>query len=342
MDGNTERRDGVISSPAVESSNEIEEHMRVMDNFSKGQVDYIVAPTLRGEISPDSLRTFVNSAERWLHDEPKDRPTTIHIVTKIELALQQKEMADSLPPKDKISVEGGSSSTGTSQRANTKFFEPNDKTNAANDVNPSPAGQVSSATGTSQQKNVEFKKISIDDDACPGMVGQLSSSNAASQKTNVELFGANKKINVADDASPSPAGQVPSSPGTSQQFNVIFDKRMNVADDSNPSPSGQVPSFTGTNKKLLGRNKKINVSNDGSSSADGKMLGQTNLRIFSFRELKFATRNFRGDTVLGEGGFGKVYKGCLGDKAAAEVVAVKMLNSESMQGFREWQVLTVE
>ncbi|KAL1554386.1 non-specific serine/threonine protein kinase [Salvia divinorum] len=343
MDGNTERSDGMISSPAVESSNEIEEHMRVMDNISRGQVDYIVAPTLRGEISPDSLRTFINSAERCLHDEPKDRPRTIHIVTKIELALQQGEMADSSPPKDKTSVEGGSSSTGTSQEANTKIFGRNDIIDVANDVNPSPAGQVSSATGTSQQKSVEFKKINIDNDACPSTVGHVSSSNGASQKVNLELFGANKEINVTDDVSPSPEVQVPSSTGTSQQFNVLFHKRVNVADDASPSPAGQVPSSTGTSQKknmeLLGRNKKIIVPDDGSFSADGKMLGHTNLRIFSFRELRVATRNFRGDTVLGEGGFGTVYKGCLGDRAAAEttIVAVKKLNSESMQGFREWQ-----
>ncbi|KAG6410875.1 hypothetical protein SASPL_128948 [Salvia splendens] len=342
MDGNTERSDGVISSPAVESSNEIEEHMRVMDNFSKGQVDYIVAPTLRGEISPDSLRTFVNSAERWLRDEPKNRPTTIHIVTKIELALQQKEMADSSPPKDKISVEGGSSSTGTSQRANTKFFEPNDKINVANDVNPSPAGQVSSATGTSQQKKVEFKKTNVEDDACPGPVRQVSSSNGASLKENMKLFGANKKINVADDASPSQAGQVPSATdNTSQQFNEFFYKRMK---DANPSPAGQVPSSTGTshnaNMELLGLNKKVNVADDGSFS----VIAQPNLRVFSFAELKVATRNFRADLVLGEGGFGMVYKGCLGDRAAAKkaFVAVKKLSSESMQGFQEWQVASIE
>lgn len=69
-----------------------------------------------------------------------------------------------------------------------------------------------------------------------------------------------------------------------------------------------------------------------------------NLRIFSFAELKIATKNFRNDTVLGEGGFGKVHKGWLDDKGGSSrggsgsVVAVKKLNSESMQGYEEWQV----
>ena len=76
----------------------------------------------------------------------------------------------------------------------------------------------------------------------------------------------------------------------------------------------------------------------------GQILPAPNLRIFSFLELKIATRNFRNDTVLGEGGFGKVYKGWLDEKANSRngngsVIAVKKLNSESMQGFEEWQVL---
>lgn len=34
-------------------------------------------------------------------------------------------------------------------------------------------------------------------------------------------------------------------------------------------------------------------------------------RTFTFRELAAATRNFRADCLLGEGGFGRVYKGRL-------------------------------
>ncbi|GKE09106.1 probable serine/threonine-protein kinase PBL7, partial [Tanacetum coccineum] len=34
-------------------------------------------------------------------------------------------------------------------------------------------------------------------------------------------------------------------------------------------------------------------------------------QTFTFRELAAATKNFRGDCLLGEGGFGRVYKGRL-------------------------------
>jgi serine/threonine protein kinase len=54
--------------------------------------------------------------------------------------------------------------------------------------------------------------------------------------------------------------------------------------------------------------------------------------------LRNATKNFKPETVLGEGGFGKVYKGWLDDKnGSGNVIAVKKLNSESFQGFEEWQ-----
>ncbi|KAH6786200.1 hypothetical protein C2S52_005752 [Perilla frutescens var. hirtella] len=79
----------------------------------------------------------------------------------------------------------------------------------------------------------------------------------------------------------------------------------------------------------------------GSPGPAGQMLPHPNLRVFSLLELKAATRNFRHDSVLGEGGFGKVYKGWLDTKSSASgsgtQVAVKKLHSESMQGFQEWQ-----
>lgn len=76
---------------------------------------------------------------------------------------------------------------------------------------------------------------------------------------------------------------------------------------------------------------------------DGMTLAPT-LRIFSFKELKAVTRNFHMDTVLGEGGFGRVYKGWVHEKSNAKegsrsIVVVKKLNHESMQGFQEWQVI---
>ncbi|KAD4982179.1 hypothetical protein E3N88_18850 [Mikania micrantha] len=123
--------------------------------------------------------------------------------------------------------------------------------------------------------------------------------------------------------------------------------------NQNPNSTGNLSSAisqttinsTTTNSSSSGASK---VSHDSQFSAasggyeagpGGQILPHPNLRVFSFAELKTATRNFRSDTVLGEGGFGKVYKGWLEDRSTSRstVVAVKKLNSESMQGLQEWQ-----
>ncbi|KAI7740279.1 hypothetical protein M8C21_015088 [Ambrosia artemisiifolia] len=67
------------------------------------------------------------------------------------------------------------------------------------------------------------------------------------------------------------------------------------------------------------------------------------LRKFNFVELKSATRNFRPESLLGEGGFGCVFKGWINEYGTAPVkagtgltVAVKTLNHDGLQGHKEW------
>ncbi|XP_047095393.1 receptor-like cytoplasmic kinase 185 isoform X1 [Lolium rigidum] len=56
---------------------------------------------------------------------------------------------------------------------------------------------------------------------------------------------------------------------------------------------------------------------------------------FAFRELANATKNFKPDCLLGEGGFGHVYKGRLDN---GQAVAVKQLDRNGLQGNREFLV----
>ncbi|KAF9680932.1 hypothetical protein SADUNF_Sadunf06G0173000 [Salix dunnii] len=66
------------------------------------------------------------------------------------------------------------------------------------------------------------------------------------------------------------------------------------------------------------------------------------LHIFSFAELRIITHNFSRSNLLGEGGFGPVYKGFVDDKLRpgldAQPVAVKSLDLDGMQGHKEWMV----
>ncbi|KAK2375094.1 putative serine/threonine-protein kinase pbl3 [Trifolium repens] len=77
--------------------------------------------------------------------------------------------------------------------------------------------------------------------------------------------------------------------------------------------------------------------------SEGEILSSPNLKAFAFNELKNATRNFRPDSLLGEGGFGHVYKGWIDEHTymaakpgSGMVVAVKRLKPEGFQGHKEW------
>ncbi|KAJ1428754.1 Protein kinase domain [Sesbania bispinosa] len=61
---------------------------------------------------------------------------------------------------------------------------------------------------------------------------------------------------------------------------------------------------------------------------------KNDVKIFTYEELAEATKNFSPDCLVGEGGFGNVYKGYI--KSIEQTVAVKQLNREGAQGTREF------
>lgn len=68
--------------------------------------------------------------------------------------------------------------------------------------------------------------------------------------------------------------------------------------------------------------------------------GYSNVDIFTYEEMRLATKQFRPDLILGEGGFGIVYKGTIDENVRPGYptvqVAIKELNREGFQGDREW------
>ncbi|CAA6655517.1 unnamed protein product [Spirodela intermedia] len=65
----------------------------------------------------------------------------------------------------------------------------------------------------------------------------------------------------------------------------------------------------------------------------------SNLRVFTYSELKSATKNFSRSLMVGEGGFGCVYKGTiksLESPHSRQEIAVKQLNTRGLQGHKEW------
>ncbi|OMP01424.1 hypothetical protein CCACVL1_03095 [Corchorus capsularis] len=67
-----------------------------------------------------------------------------------------------------------------------------------------------------------------------------------------------------------------------------------------------------------------------------KAAGSNNIaaQTFTFRKLANATKNFRQECLIGEGGFGRVYKGKL--EKTGQVVAVKHLDRNGLQGNKEF------
>ncbi|KAG2710960.1 hypothetical protein I3760_04G054500 [Carya illinoinensis] len=57
-------------------------------------------------------------------------------------------------------------------------------------------------------------------------------------------------------------------------------------------------------------------------------------RRFSLQEIKTATHNFHEELIIGEGGFGNVYKGFIGE--GTETLAIKRLSTKSKQGLHEF------
>ncbi|XP_062185439.1 probable serine/threonine-protein kinase PIX13 isoform X2 [Phragmites australis] len=110
------------------------------------------------------------------------------------------------------------------------------------------------------------------------------------------------------------------------------------------SPSSSMNSSTTARSSSTSSSSRPLATADAGAYPEGRILEVPNLRIFTFAELKAATRNFKPDTILGEGGFGRVYKGWVDEKTMSPVrcgtgmvVAVKKLNPESVQGLQEWQ-----
>lgn len=96
---------------------------------------------------------------------------------------------------------------------------------------------------------------------------------------------------------------------------------------------------SGKSNKKKNKPKQIGRS---CSSADkfrvspSKEDSSGNAQTFTFRQLAAATKHFRGDCLLGEGGFGRVYKGQL--ESINQIVAIKQLDRNGLQGNREFLV----
>ncbi|KAJ0476637.1 putative protein kinase RLK-Pelle-RLCK-VIIa-2 family [Helianthus annuus] len=95
-------------------------------------------------------------------------------------------------------------------------------------------------------------------------------------------------------------------------------------------------SWTGFNSQTV---SDVSTASAGRTNVYSFSKGQSNLKVFTFAELKAATNGFSRSAKLGEGGFGCVYFGSIKspqDPATKIHVAVKQLGRRGLQGHKEW------
>ncbi|KAJ8539602.1 hypothetical protein K7X08_013854 [Anisodus acutangulus] len=123
------------------------------------------------------------------------------------------------------------------------------------------------------------------------------------------------------------------------EFKAKFRRRVSAyvidwTKELNPHSNDRTPGLGFSPVEPKGNGRK-----EGSSK--GKKSGESNnqnsnvARSFAFKELALATQNFRETNLIGEGGFGSVYKGRLD---SGLIVAIKQLNLEGLQGNQEFVV----
>ncbi|KAH0855412.1 hypothetical protein HID58_008026, partial [Brassica napus] len=103
---------------------------------------------------------------------------------------------------------------------------------------------------------------------------------------------------------------------------------------SNEQPAGPVSSSSSSTTATT-TNYESSLSTPMISE---KLKMYSHLKQFTFLDLNLVTRNFRPESLLGEGGFGCVFKGWVGENGTAPVkpstgvtVAVKTLNLDGLQ-----------
>ncbi|KAL3654210.1 putative serine/threonine-protein kinase pbl3 [Castilleja foliolosa] len=117
------------------------------------------------------------------------------------------------------------------------------------------------------------------------------------------------------------------------------DATLSTASEASRYPSKNSNSLVPSNISISSRKS----SAESTQRSEAEILSSPHVKAFSFNELKNATRNFRPDSLLGEGGFGYVFKGWINEHTltAAKpgsglVIAVKKLKPEGFQGHKEW------
>lgn len=117
----------------------------------------------------------------------------------------------------------------------------------------------------------------------------------------------------------------------------------NKDDDDNKNeqvPIAQPKDFTPPQPQdapqVKGNNNNNNAKDPFDHIDDAPETENQTVKSYTFRELATATKNFRQGCLLGEGGFGKVFKGTLSASAGGQIIAVRQLDRNGIQASHEF------
>ncbi|KAG8366314.1 hypothetical protein BUALT_Bualt17G0067000 [Buddleja alternifolia] len=121
------------------------------------------------------------------------------------------------------------------------------------------------------------------------------------------------------------------------------DATLSTSSGASRFPSKNSNASSRSNVSIPSYNAKSGTESLPTPRSEAEILSSPNVKPFSFNELKNATRNFKPDSLLGEGGFGYVFKGWIDENTLTAtkpgsglVIAVKKLKPEGFQGHKEW------
>lgn len=128
------------------------------------------------------------------------------------------------------------------------------------------------------------------------------------------------------------------SSSTKERAKIVMKKITSFRSNSNKSTDSTFQNSELGNSGFTSQNISDTIYSPSSKTEKSPLPGFSkspkNLRIFTYPELKSAMKNFSRSTMIGEGGFGGVYRGTIQSSDDPETkieIAVKQLNSNSFQ-----------
>ncbi|KZV45615.1 putative protein kinase-like [Dorcoceras hygrometricum] len=273
------------------------------DKISKGEVDLIVASSLREEISPDSLRTFITVVERCLDDKPRKRPTMAQVVLQLELALEQQKTTKCSSFHDDANVLIGNEQA--------IIPHPSGQTNHNDEANALVGGQPlsSSPDGLAliphpiEQSRPEAGALANE---------QIMSSSPTEQTLEPPPREQTRRhVNKGHPPSEENWRRVTAN----KRSRSFWDSFWNIF---KPSKKSELPTSGGE------RGEPRTSDAKSSGAAENDLTIQ--VPSLSLAEVRQLTNNFRSEALIGEGYYGKVY---YAELSSGQPAAIKKLDDSS-------------